>query len=66
MVEILQALHYVNWNHSFANSSTYNKRSQLMFPDSLIAKSYQKLETELKYSMQFGIAPFIKKKLIHI
>ena len=34
-----------------------------MFPDSLIAKSYQ--QAKLKYSIQFGIAPSIKKKLIY-
>ena len=35
-----------------------------MYPDSKIAESYQQQETKVKYVLQFGIAPYIKKKLL--
>ena len=35
-----------------------------MFPNSKIAESYQQQETKLKYLLQFGIVPYIRKKLL--
>ena len=35
-----------------------------MFPNSKIAESYQQQETKLKYLLQFGIVPCIRKKLL--
>ena len=35
-----------------------------MFPNSKIAESYQQQETKLKYFLQFGIVPYIRKKLL--
>lgn len=62
--EIIQALHHVDNNHSFASASTDTERFQKMFPDSQIAKDYEQGKTKIKYNIQFGIAPFIKEQLM--
>ena len=62
--EILQALNVVNCNISFASASGDTKRFQEMFPDSEIAKKYCQGETKTKYTIQFGIAPHVKSKLL--
>ena len=36
-----------------------------MFPDSQIAKNYSQGKTKMSYNINYGIAPFIKKKLIY-
>ena len=36
-----------------------------MFPDSEIAKKYEQGDTKIKYNIQFGIAPYLKEKLIY-
>ena len=63
--EILQALHCTHQNYSFASVSSDNQRFRQMFPDSEIAKNYQQSETKIKYSIQYGIAPYLKQKLIY-
>ena len=35
-----------------------------MFPDSNIAKQFNQQETKAKYTIQFGIAQYVKEKLI--
>ena len=35
-----------------------------MFPDSNIAKQFNQQETKTKYTIQFGIAQYVKEKLI--
>ena len=35
-----------------------------MFPDSNIAKQFNQQGTEAKYTIQFGIAEYVKEKLI--
>ena len=62
--EILQALHVVKFNYSFGSTQSDSKHFQI-FPDSLIAQSYSQSETEVKYNLQFGIAPYCKKKPIY-
>ena len=62
--EILQALHVVECNHSFASSNGDSERFQIMFPDSNIAKSYSQAETKTKYIIQYGIYPYVKDELI--
>jgi len=63
--EILQCLHFAEYNYSFASAKSNGKRFRLMFPDSEIAKKYDQAETKIKYNIQFGIAPFLKEKLIY-
>ena len=60
--EILQALHFADCNYSFAKTDA--DRFREMFPDSMIAKSYQQ-STKVKYIIQYGIAPYVKEKLIY-
>ena len=35
-----------------------------MFPDSNIAKQFNQQETKAKYTTQFGIAQYVKEKMI--
>ena len=64
--EILQALHVAKFNYSFVSTQSDSKRFQMMFTDSLIAQSYSQSEAKVKYNLQFGIAPYCKKKLIYV
>lgn len=61
--EILQVLNIVQTNGSFRSANGDNKRFQRMFPDSKIAKSYEQQESKVKYVLQYGIVPYIKKVL---
>ena len=45
--EILQALHMVEKNHSFASAKGDSDRFKLMFPDSTIAKGYQQSDSKV-------------------
>ena len=63
--EILQCLHSAECNYSFASGKSDGKRFRLMFPDSEIAKKYEQGDTKIKYNIQFGIAPYLKEKLIY-
>ena len=62
--EILEALHVVDSNHSFASTNGDNDKFRRQFPDSKIAASYQQGETKTKYVIQFGIAPYVRKQMI--
>ena len=63
--EILQCLHSAECNYSFASGKSDGKRFRLMFPDSEIAKKYEQGDTKIKHNIQFGIAPYLKEKLIY-
>ena len=63
--EILQALHFVDKNYSFASADTDSVRFEKMFPDSDIAKSYAQGKTKLEYTIKFGIAPYVREKLMN-
>lgn len=52
-------------NYSFASACNDNSRFREMFPDSNIAKSYAQSETKMKYMIQFGLAPYLKEKLVY-
>ena len=56
--EEFQPLKFVEPNLSFANGD--NQQFKLMFPDSKNARNYSKHEIKMKYSTQFGIAPYVK------
>lgn len=62
--EILQALQYVEANYSFASAKKDTERFRTMFPDSEIARNYQQGETKIRYSIQYGIAPYVKDLLV--
>ena len=63
--EVLQALHFVNKNLSFASTRDDNDRFRSLFPDSTIAKSYRMSNAKAQYLVKFGIANYLKKKLIY-
>ena len=60
---ILQALKTVGSNFSFASANGNGKLFRKMFPDSDIAKGYKQSETKIKYSFQFGLAPYFMQCL---
>ena len=62
--EIIRALDCVGSNYSFASTSDDGKKYQEMFPDSEIAKRYQQGETKTKYTIQYGIYPYLKDLLL--
>ena len=63
--EILQALHMVEKNHSFAPAKGYSDRFELMFPDNTIAKGYQQSDSKVQYVIKYGVADHLKKQLIY-
>ena len=63
--EVIEALDKVDKNHSFQSADDDNGKFSRMFPDSEIAKNYKQGQTKLKYNVQFGIAPHIKKLLMN-
>ena len=62
--ELLQALHVVEKNISFASTKSDNERFRLMFPDSQIAKSYEQGDTKVQYIIKYALADHIKQGLI--
>ena len=62
--EILEALRTVECNHSFQSANDHHQHVSTQFPDSIIAKGYKQNETKMKYSIQYGIAPYFKKLLV--
>ena len=62
--EIMQALNMVDKNYSFSSANGDSDRFKKMFPDLRIAAKYSQEETESKYVVQFGLAPFVKDELI--
>ena len=55
--EVYQALYLVDSNQSFKSSNLDSEQFKLMFHYSNIARDYSKEETEIKYLVQFGVAP---------
>ena len=49
---------------SSASASGDAKRFQEMFPDSAIANKYSQGETKTNYTIQYGILPYLKSKLL--
>ena len=62
--DIIRALKCVNSNHSFSSTNDDSKIFKETFPDLEIAKQYQQCETEPKYTIQYGIYPFLKDLLL--
>ena len=62
--EILELFDLVDKNKSFASCNGDGERYSKMCPDSQIAKNFNQQETKAKYTLQFGIAPYIKDKII--
>ena len=61
--EILQALHLVEANQSFASAAKDTELFKRMFPDSEIAKGYKQSSTKVAYTIEFGIKPYISEIL---
>ena len=62
--EIIEVLDLVNNNQSFASCNGDGDKFRKQFPDSEIAKNFNQQETKAKYTLQFGIAPYIKEKVM--
>ena len=62
--EIIRALKCVKSNHLFSSINDDSKIFKETFPDLEIAKQYQQCETEPKYTIQYGIYPFLKYLLL--
>jgi len=62
--EIIEVLDMVDKNQSFSSCNGDGERYRQMFPDSIIAKQFNQQETKAKYTLQFGIAPYVKEKVI--
>ena len=61
--EILQALKMVDSNISFTSANGNVKLFREMSPDLDIRKGYKQSETKIKYSIQFGLAPYFMQSL---
>ena len=59
--EILQALHVVDANQSFASVDGDSERFKRMFPDSKIAAEYAQHAEKLRYVIVYGLAPYVKE-----
>ena len=62
--EILQALHIVGANQSFASVDGDSERFKRMFPDSKIAAKYVQHEEKLRYVIVYGLAPYVKQLML--
>ena len=62
--EIIELLDLVDKSQSFSSCNGDREKYQKMFPDSDIAKQFNQQETKAKYTIQFGIAQYVKEKLI--
>ena len=64
--EILWCFKLVKSNFSLRSSSDLNELFPKMFPDSLIAQQFALSTDKASYYIHFGIAPFVKQKLISL
>ena len=62
--EIIEALHCVDSNASFASANGDGNKFRLQFPDSKIAEKYSQNETKIKYVIQFGLSPYFQRDLM--
>ena len=62
--EIIRCIDIVDSNQSFSSSENDNDKYTKMFPDSDIAKSYKQKRNKVKYMIQFGIAPVLRKEIM--
>ena len=61
--EIIEAIHSVDSNQSFSASNGSGKHYKKMFPCEVTA-NFSLQETKMKYTIQFGIAPYVKDQLV--
>ena len=61
--EIIEAIHSVDSNQSFSASNGSGKRYKKMFPCE-VAANFLLQETKMKYTIQFGITPYVKDQLV--
>ena len=61
--EIIEAIHSVDSNQSFSASNGSGKHYKKMSPCE-VAANFSLQETKMKYTIQFGIAPYVKDQLV--
>ena len=62
--EILQALHVVDANQSFASVDGDSQRFKHVFPDSKIAAKYSQHMDKLRYVIVYGLATYVKELML--
>ena len=62
--EILQVLHVVDANQSFALVDGDSERFKRMFPDFKIAAKYVQQADKLRYVIVYGLAPYVKELML--
>ena len=62
--EMIELLDLVGKNQSFSSCNGDGEKYRKMFPDSNIAKQFNQQEAKAKHTIQFGIAQYVKAKLI--
>ncbi|XP_046874041.1 uncharacterized protein LOC124466288 isoform X2 [Hypomesus transpacificus] len=62
--EVLWILHTVTKHHSFNSNSEIGDLFRVMFPDSVIAKTFTCGPNKIAYVARFGLGEFIKRELI--
>ena len=63
--EIMRCIGIIDSNCAFRAAEAYNDKYRKMFPDSATANSYQQKADEVKYTIQFGIAPYLKDIILN-
>ena len=61
--EIIEAIHSVDSNQSFSANNGSGKHYKKMFPCEVTA-NFSLQETKMKYTIHFGIAPYVKDQLV--
>lgn len=62
--EILWAMKCAQSNFSFSSNTNLASVFRAMFPDSEIARNYGMSESKIKYVLAFGVAPYVRERLI--
>ena len=64
LAEILQVLHVVDANQSFASVGGDSERFKCMFPGSKVAAKYAQQADKLRYVIVYGLAPYVKELML--
>ena len=64
LAEILQVLHVVDANQSFASVDGDSERFKRMFPGSKVAAKYAQHADKLRYVIVYGLAPYVKELML--
>ena len=63
--EICRCLDIIDSHCSFRTADADNEKYRKMFPDLVIANSYKQKSDNVKYMLQFGVAPFMRSATLN-